>query len=345
MKTAGKAVDPERGRLSYLTDALMHYKEQLGDRLLETRNLFGPVTLIDPHTHSDCGDGRGAVAQNYEAAMACGLDFIYVTDHNTIEPKKYSRMLEGISWGQEPICGNEHVVILNNNEVFDPSTCEEEDFYRQASRCGAFSFMPHPAGHGVPDPAPEERADRLQEMAGNDFAMEIINGVFKLFRAWDECDEAAVNIWDRLLERGCRVVPLGGSDAHDPFSIGTAWTGVFCDGMSHKNIIAAMQAGRCFASEAAMLDFTCCGIPSGGTLEAPSRQVLNFTLRAADFFGLHQVRLLAGGKVVKMWSLDNTPLFEEEWQAISSGGREYYRLEAISRDDRRAFSAPLYIRP
>ena len=64
-------------RFVYVTDMLADFKARYGDRLLETRNLFGEVTLIDPHSHSSCGDGHGSVTQNYEAAMACGLDCIF----------------------------------------------------------------------------------------------------------------------------------------------------------------------------------------------------------------------------------------------------------------------------
>jgi len=332
-------------RFQYLNDLLSDFKSQYGDRILETRSLFGEVTLIDPHTHSDCDDGRGSATQNYEVAMSCGLDCVFITDHHSIDSRKYARMLEGISWGQEPAAGSEHLVVLNNDEPLKSTTGKPSEFYADALRRCRFAFIPHPAGQGEIHCDPDERARQLIAFAGQEFAMEILNGLFQAFRCWNRNCEDAVTIWDQLLQRGCRVSPIGGSDAHDPYSIGTAWTGVLCESLSHNTILHTLQAGRCFASEAAMLDFQCCGKAAGGWLKVSPGQDLLFQLRAADHFGLRRVRLIADGIPLESWELDDAPLFEEEFRIGNSGGDRYFRMEAVSRDDRRAFSAPLYLIP
>ena len=316
----------------------------MGDRLLDTRNLFGKVALIDPHTHSDLGDGRGSVTQNYETAMACGLDFVFITDHYNLESRNYARMLEGISWGQEPTAGLEHVVVWNNESLLPPDATPET-LFADAIREGRFAFIPHPAGQGEVRYEPESRAEQLQNFAGREFAMEVLNGLFKVFRAWDPCCESAVAVWDALLQQGCRVTPLGGSDAHEPFSIGTAWTGVICDDLYLPSIVHALHRGRCFASEAAMLDLHCGNSPMGSVVAVMPGQKLIWRCRAADYCGLRLVRLIADGQLVHEWKLDNVPYFEEELTVVRIDGSGYFRLEAVSFDDRRAFSAPIYLTP
>jgi len=344
MVKRGDNVDPGTARFQYLTDMLTDFKTRHGDRLLETRNLFGRVALIDPHTHSNCGDGRGSVSQNYEMAMSCGLDFVFVTDHYTVEAHDYARMLEGISWGQEPHSGDEHIVVLNNEKLL-PVDLSPAELWQAALKQGRFAFVPHPAGQGEVKCDIKERAKQLESMAGRAFAMELLNGLFKVFHAWDCCCEAAVGIWDALLLRGCRVTPLGGSDAHDPFSIGTSWTGVICDDQYLPTIVQAMHKGRCFASEAPMLELSCGKVRMGSAVSVALGQQLTFRCRVADYVGLRQVRLIADGQPVHVWNLDGIQTFDEELSVIRLTVDGYVRLEAISLDGCRAFSAPIYLVP
>ena len=139
----------------------------------------------------------------------------FITDHTSIEASEYARMLEGISWGQEPITGEEHVVSLNNDVIIGDKPVKGTIF-AEAMRHGSFAFIPHPAGQGEVRGTAAERAEALLKFAGREFAMEVLNGLFKVFRAWDSCSEAALAIWDELLRQGCRITPLGGSDAHRP---------------------------------------------------------------------------------------------------------------------------------
>jgi len=338
-----ETMSPERVR--YMVDMLKNAKEEYGDRLQETRKLFGPVTLLDPHTHSDCSDGHGSVSQNYEAAMTCGLDWVFVTDHYSLEAKKYARMLEGISWGQEPVMPDEHVVTLNNDELIGDKLPKKSTLFAEAVRHGRFAFIPHPAGQGEVRGPTAERAAQLMQFAGREFAMELLNGLFKFSRAWDPCCEAAVGLWEHLLAQGCRITPLGGSDAHDPFSIGTAWTGIPEACADLKTLFSALEDGKCFASEAAMLDFRCHNRAMGSVLATGIGKELVFHCRAVDSGGLQQVGVRSEAGNVKTWQLAGETQFEDEWRIERAADMRYFRLEATSGDGRRAFSSPIYLPP
>ncbi len=329
-------------RYEYMKDCLSRYKEEAGDRVLENKRLLNEeVWLVDPHTHSTFSDGRGSVTQNYDVAMACGLDFVYITDHNTVEQAKYSTMIEGISWGQEPVIGREHIVLLNPENAFIPQTDNLAELYQEAMKKSMFVFLPHPGGQGIPITDVEERVEILKTV-GPRFAMEVMNGIFRMFRSWDVCDELSVSMWDQLLRDGFQVTPIGSSDAHEPFGIGTAFTGVYSTALRQSKIAEALFAGNCFASEAPLLQFKCNDETMGGIIESFPGKKLNFELKAADICGLKSVEIISDGHVIKRYNLDNATLFEEPFTFFSGKKNSYFRMEVVSKDDRRAFASPIY---
>ena len=64
----------------------------------------------------------------------------------------------------------------------------------------------------------------------------------------------------------------------------------------------------------------------------------------ADSFGLASVRIVSGGKVIKEIDARGAPLVEATLVRKATGRPAYYRLECTANDDRRAFSAPIYVR-
>ncbi|MDD3118435.1 MAG: CehA/McbA family metallohydrolase [Victivallales bacterium] len=345
MGVNSKSSNRDRNRYYYLYDVLMHYKETLGERLIENKKILGnAVCLIDPHTHSTHSDGRGSVSDNYEVAMTCGLDYVYITDHNTVEPKKYARMLEGISWGQETR-EEPHIVLLHPEHPYvpEPGTALH-DILAGARDRGSFAFVAHPAGQGTPRESPEEILARLRTI-GPVFAMEVLNGIFQVFRSWDVCDRLAVKIWDRLLREGRHVAPIGTSDAHEPFGIGTAWTGVYVSEVSQNTITAALRDGNCFASEAPLLRFGINGRPMGAELVAAEGDELLLQLQAVDSAGLRRISLIGDGRVIHSFAPDGEHDFSATYPVAAGHTAACYRVEVVAEDDRRAFSGPIYTIP
>ncbi len=339
------ATNSDLTRYSYMHDVLMHFKEEMGERIIESKKLLGEtICLIDPHTHSTHSDGRGSVSENYEVAMTCGLDYIYITDHNTVEQKKYAKMLEGISWGQETMDDN-HIVLLHPNEPYIPEPGTElRDTYAEARKHGSFVFVAHPAGQGHPM-ADQESVIRKLKAVSPSFAMEIMNGIFRFFRSWDPCDQLSVAIWDQLLKDGWHVTPIGTSDAHEPFTIGTAWTGLFPDELRQTKIVEALNRGNCFASEAPLVKFSCNDNPMGSEITVPAGEKLYFNMKAADSFGIRCINLIDGGNQIHSFHLSGSTLFEDSYMILAGRNQSYYRVEVIAEDDRRAFSAPIYTVP
>jgi len=63
-------------------------------------------------------------------------------------------------------------------------------------------------------------------------------------RAYDSFDAKADEVWDRLLCDGRKVTAVGGSDAHCPEEIGSAWTGVFSRACDAGSIVSALARGQ-----------------------------------------------------------------------------------------------------
>jgi len=332
-------------RLQRALSLITCYKEDLGKRLNETRKLFGRgVYAVDIHTHSKYSDGRGTVKENIECSRRVALDFMFATDHRSIGQKRSVRNLPDASWGQEPGAGPHHMGLLCNQRLFKPRLRSLAEDYARARKAGAFAWIPHPAGWYPKTWYSDEKIETLWTL-GNEFTLEVINGAHKLVRAYDQFDAKAVGIWDRLLCDGRKVSAVGGSDAHAPDDIGTTWTGVFASKCTAAAIIEGLNKGLCFASEAALLKFSCNGRPMGSTIKAGKRDALEFKFRVADSAGVNSIRIISQGKITRQFFHKGEPLIEGVLSRKMGAKPAYYRLEVSSSDDRRAFSTPVYVEP
>lgn len=345
MPAARDADARERARCQRTIGLLTHYKRDLAERLAETKRLFErPVYAVDIHSHSVHSDGRGTVRQNHEGAANAGLDFFFATDHHSLQQKRALRSLDRMSYGQEPGAGPHHMGLLHPERLFKPRGDSLRDDYERACVLAPFVWIPHPAGWYPVKWYTDEQIAKLWELP-DEFAMEVINGAGKIVQAYDGFDAKAVGVWDRLLGDGRKVTALGGSDAHGPDEFGTVWTGIYADECAADALIEGLRRGRCFASEAALLDFTCNGEPLGATVAVPRGAALELRFRAADSAGLACARIVSDGKVLKEFAGRGEPVLAGTLTRKAAARPRHYRLETVSSDARRAFSTPIYVEP
>ena len=337
--------DFRQRRLERASRILGWHKGELAARLAASRKLFRkPCLAVDIHTHSVCSDGLGTVAENFERAKTFGLDFMFATDHHTIRQKRMVAHRDDASWGQEPGAGPHHIGLLEGARRFTPGRDSIAADVERARAIAPFVWIPHPTGWYPDVRYTAEQIETLWTL-GPEFAMEVLNGANQVLRAYDETDARAVAAWDRLLADGRRITALGASDAHAPEDIGTAFTGVFAPANRADAILRALNAGRCFATESSLLDFSCNGRPMGSTVAASPGAALRFKVRAADAAGIASVRIVSRGTVARAFAPAGEPLFETTWQRKAASRPASFRLETTALDDRRAFSTPIYIRP
>lgn len=328
-------------RLNFL---MWYYKGDLARRLAETRQLFRRrVYAVDIHTHSIFSDGLGTVAENRACAQHCGLDYFFATDHYSVGAKRAVKHWRDASWGQEPCYRRHHIGVLGNARRLPRRENDIADF-ETARKFAPFAWVPHPVGL-YPESWYEAVTVRALRNFPAAFAMEIINGMNKVVRAYDQFDAKAVRIWDQLLSAGKQITALGGSDAHSPDDIGSVWTGVYAERCGAAAIIKALNQGLCFASEASLLDFSIDGRPMGASLRRKKGAQLRLHFRAADAAGIRLVRVITQGRVAREYDVRGKTVCEDNLAIRAAARPAYFRLESIAGDDRRAFSTPIYVEP
>lgn len=189
------------------------------------------------HVHSRHSDGVGSVSGIARAADRAGLDFVFVTDHDTLAGRErgeagwYGRTL--VLFGQEvsPPEGN-HFLVFGLDEVISAKLLPPR-FVEAAAEAGGLGFIAHPH-YPEPDRYPLKPFPwhdwSIRGFAGIEIwnytvdwltdvtAARLAPALLWPRRTVDGPDPRTLARWDKLLAEawsgGGRVVGIGGADAH-----------------------------------------------------------------------------------------------------------------------------------
>ncbi|MGH2750758.1 MAG: CehA/McbA family metallohydrolase [Actinomycetota bacterium] len=181
----------------------------------------------DLHAHTHHSDGRLSVAELAASARANGLDFLAVTDHNTVshhaELEEASRRYDvELIPGEEVTAPRGHANCLGSTRWVDWRT-EPEDWVARAHEGGGLLSINHPTGPDQtwPDPVPEG-TDLIEAWHGR----------------WDRMGDGALSWW-----RSRDHVGVGGSDFHGgphrALARPTTWVEAEDD-----DVLGALRTGR-----------------------------------------------------------------------------------------------------
>ena len=210
---------------------------------------------LQSHTHHS--DGTGSLADLAAAARAQDLDFVAVTEHNTVSHLPYLAQ----AGGDDPsgrasgrslllIPGQEITTYYGHANAWGIQSCQEFRCRDDATMAriidavhagGALFSVNHPKYNG---PAWEYSSDLPFD------CVEAWQGL------WMANNDQSLDFWDSLLRQGRRVVAVGGSDKHiAPFTgqlsfydIGTPTTWVYAEELSTAGILGGIRAGHVFIS-------------------------------------------------------------------------------------------------
>ena len=203
----------------------------------------------DLHSHSHHSDGTAPLTDLVLAARAQGLDFVVVTEHNTVSHLPYLGDLseEGLLLipGMEISTYHGHANVWPLTEWVDFRCWQDEQMSavrEQAREQGALFTINHPKDQG-----PDWRFGQFF----NPDLVEVWGG------PWFISNYQSLNVWDQMLRHGKRVTCVGGSDKHQtPFEgelgwyeLGTPTTWVWAKELSIPAIVEGMRAGNVFVSE------------------------------------------------------------------------------------------------
>ncbi len=188
------------------------------------------------HIHSTHSDGTGTVKEIIEAARKSKLDFVVLTDHNTLQGRRQGE--EGFQEGVlvladtelETIDKRQHCLVLGLDEL-PPSASQPEELLANIQKKGGISFLAHPLELGSPilysgrafdwATIPKEGFDGIEIWnfcsRWRDGARTVARGLFNYYfnlpgLALSPCP-LSLKKWDELT-RHRRVAAVGGSDAH-----------------------------------------------------------------------------------------------------------------------------------
>mgnify|MGYP001071093592 CR=1 FL=1 len=207
----------------------------------------------DLHAHTWHSDGSAPLSDLVAAARAQGLDFLAVTDHNTIShlpllPAHTTSDLLLIP-GVEVTTYHGHANVWPidwQTDGFVEFRCWNDDQMaqvREAVRArGALFSVNHPKEGGPPWEFGDLFEPDCIEVWGS---------------PWIVSNYQALAVWDAQLRQGRRITAVGGSDKHQgPFTgelgwyeVGNPCTWVHADALSVPAIIAGLRAGHVFISE------------------------------------------------------------------------------------------------
>ena len=323
----------------------------------------GDLHMHNAHSDGSCLSQAGVnvpcpLYRTVETAAARGLDFIALSDHNTIS--QYDAMRE-----LQPFF--DHMLLIPAREV--------TTFYGHANVFGPTDFIDFRVGsRTVPDanallaevkqlhgilsinhPGEPSNADCMgcgwtapNTNYSQVTAIEAINN-----GGLPEGPHSGIAFWQDKLNQGFRLTGIGGSDNHQPdypsaipSALGHPTTVVYAENLSENAILAGIEAGHVFIDVEGgthrALEFSAkAGTQTaamGDVLQVPKDQAVVFAIRMIDLTGAHP-------EIVH-----DTPepmMVDEEMTSFtykSDGQRHWFRINVRSVDGRLLIVGnPIYI--
>jgi hypothetical protein len=202
----------------------------------------------DLHCHTHHSDAHGSLADLAAAARRQGLDFVAVTEHNTVSHLPHLAAHAGpdllLIPGQEITTEQGHANawgIRRWHEFRCESTEQMARVVDDARAAGTLVSINHPKSGGPPwQFGGEERFDCLEVWQA----------------PWFVFNDQSLALWDRLLREGQCLTAVGGSDLHqalpgeevEGLSLGQPCTWVYARALTEEAILAGIRAGHVFVS-------------------------------------------------------------------------------------------------
>lgn len=268
------------------------------------------------HTHTTESDGKKPPQEVVDIFAGLGYDFLMISDHDKVTAVD---MLD--AKGMTLISGNEisakgpHLLHVGAQRVVAPDV-NRQAVLDEVGKAGGFAVMNHPNWRKNYDHCPLEVLEKLQGYVG----IEIFNGVVIEL----EGCELATDKWDRLLAQGRRIYGFATDDSHDyPRHAGVGWLMVQSAARDGGSIVAALQAGRFYAS-------------TGVTVDEIAVNGLTAKVRAGN---AEKIRVVADyGQV-----LLNVPGPSAEFTVKPGEKSTYIRFEFYGPGDAMAWLQPMFI--
>ena len=199
-----------------------------------------PEIILNLHIHTIFSDGSGTHPDIANAAIETGLDAVIVTDHNILvedqegyygkgERKVLLLVGEEIH-DQKRVPQKNHMLVFGVKKELAGEAEDSNQLIKLVNQAGGLSFLAHP----IDPAAPLFNQDDLSwvdwDVSGytgielwngfSEFKTRLTSKIQAIYYAYQPKKVArgpipeTLELWNRLLAEGRRVVAIGGSDAH-----------------------------------------------------------------------------------------------------------------------------------
>jgi hypothetical protein len=278
----------------------------------------GDFHMHDGHSDGSCGSQSGEMVpcplyKTVEAAAKSRLDFIAITDHNTISQYNDLRELQPLFDrllllpGREITTFQGHANVFGTTEFIDfrltsshvPTT---NDLLRQVQQKKGFIFINHPG-------SPSGATCMGCGWTAPDTDYRMVGGVEVLNGGSLDGPRSGIPFWEDKLNRGFRLTGIGGSDNHEAeypsevrSAVGHPTTVVYAQNLSEKAILEGLQAGHVYVDlkngPDPGMEFT--GevdgktVMMGDTITVPQGKQIHLTVKANGLQGLRPELVIDG---------------------------------------------------
>lgn len=287
----------------------------------------------DLHSHTHHSDARGGFDLLHRAARQARLDFLAVSDHNTVAQRRETAPATSPDLiflrAMEITTAEGHANVFGLDDWIDFRLTAPEDAHvlaREVHAKGGLLSVNHDKPP-IPWTFDWPEAD-CQEVWQ---------------QTWLARNGVSLGRWQDRLARGLRLSAIGGSDYHQPdalapegpFGLARPCTVLWLVELSEAAVLDAMKAGRGYVTES----------PAGPQLEIAAGDV-PMGAAAARIDRLRVVVRGAGGDLLSLWDargeLLSVPVEGDDWQAeIPIAPRGFVRAEIVARDSRARLLAEL----
>ncbi|MBN2004486.1 MAG: PHP domain-containing protein [Anaerolineae bacterium] len=271
----------------------------------------------DLHCHTHHSDAHGfTVSDLLRAAREYALDFVFLTDHNTVSglPEMDAGTTAELlaAGGIELTTFWGHALCLGTRDWVDWRVCPGGDGMARIAEAtyaaGQVFVIAHPQSVG--DPGCTGCAWRYGEMSpGNARLVEVWNGPWN----GDSNNEAALALWYDWLNQGLHIVATAGTDAHaaQPPGIAVSLAGagaapgfnvVYAEALTEMALLKALRAGHLYLSAGPQLLFQAQDARNATAIAGDTvTGTATFSLEWADCPDGALVRILANGRLLRQW--------------------------------------------
>ncbi len=228
----------------------------------------GDFHMHTGHSDASCDNGVGQripcpVIRTLEAARHAGLDFIAITDHNTLSQAEATRELQPafphlmLIPGEEVTTFHGHANVLGLSAPVDFQLGSKRlpglgKLLDEVDAQGALLSINHPG-----QPSGENCMGCGWTVADTDYAriaaIEAVNGG-SVRAGKTEGPTSGISFWEARLDAGFHITAIGGSDNHDATDwtgqrqspVGTPATVVWTQEFSQRGVLAGVRSGRVF---------------------------------------------------------------------------------------------------